>query len=321
MKIKQLSLALLAASAMASAMSAHAGVYGRVTYNAVTGDTSNDDVQFQRHEFAESIIGVKGKADLVGGLTIGANVQYGLGEGLSTGAESNQGTLGNAETRTRIQEFYVSGAWGKLTLGQGVGVSYLMDSIDTSGTWLADPSGWLFVAGSGSASHRAAGTLTVAPTSTLFHERIRYDSPKLGGVATVAIQVGENGGTEVGIKGKYNGFRFAAFSNSDDAQFGDSSGIALGYKHGSGFSISGTSGTTSEGRGEVDVTTLKLGYATGKHAFSVQTYEHEDRSEAESLAYVYSAAKGIKLWARAVNSENAAGEDASTIAVGGMVKM
>lgn len=328
MKLKKLSLSLLAIAAVASVMPAQAGVYGRVTYNVVTGDTSNDDVQFQRHEFAESIIGVKGKADLISGLTIGGNVQYGLGEGLSiTAADTDealgtsQGTLGNSETRTRIQEIYLSGSFGKVSFGQGTGVSYLYDSIDASGTWLADPSGWLFVAGAGSASHRAAGTLSVAPTSTLFHERLRYDSPKIGGIATISAQLGENGGTEIGVKGAVAGVKFGAFSNSDDAQFGNSSGIILGYKHSSGFSITGTSGTTSDGRGELDVTTLKLGYATGKHAVSVQSYEHDTRSEAESIAYMYSAAKGIRLWARAVNSENAAGESASTIALGGMVKM
>ena len=62
MKKSMLALAML--SPLAASQSAHAEVtaYGRVLYNIIKDDTT-DDLYFGRHEFAESTIGVKGSVE------------------------------------------------------------------------------------------------------------------------------------------------------------------------------------------------------------------------------------------------------------------
>ena len=74
----------ISALALAASMPVAAEVtaYGRVTYNLISDDTS-DDTYFGRHEFAESTIGIKGSKKW-GEYKIGANVEIGLNEGVAT---------------------------------------------------------------------------------------------------------------------------------------------------------------------------------------------------------------------------------------------
>ena len=117
--------------------------------------------------------------------------------------------------------------------------------------------------------------------TSLFHERLRYDSPKLWGGATLHAQLGEDSSTEFALKyAGANGIRFNAWrvdygdsENSEDPQqnidgfttdgfFGaeDGSGVLLGYKHSSGFNITATTMTADQfSGGERDLTAVKLG--------------------------------------------------------------
>ena len=95
----------------ASAATADVTAYGRVLYNIISDDTS-DDLYFGRHEFAESNIGIKGSKK-VGDLTLGAQVEIGLNEGVATLLQNG------SNSRNRIQELTLAGSFGKVGLGTG----------------------------------------------------------------------------------------------------------------------------------------------------------------------------------------------------------
>lgn len=345
MKAKLITLAIAATPLLGMGTAqAEITAYGRVTYNLISDDTS-DDTYFGRHEFAETTIGIKGSKDW-GSLKIGANVEIGLNEGVATLLQQG------SNARNRIQEFSVSGDFGTVKLGTGPSITWVISDVDQSGTWFSDPLGMSARFGS---TRRGPGGESQTPfvqAQSIFNERIRYDSPKLWGGATFHAQLNEDSGTELAVKySAKSGIRFNAWSvdhgdgdNDEDAQqnvdgfatsgfFGAESGagILLGYKHRSGFNISATSMTADQlAGGERDLTAIKLGYTFGKHAVSVSRGSYGSESaagvtgadhERTTLAYNFKPVGGVQFWAQATSGDTDGQSSFDSIAIGGLVKL
>ena len=342
MKKTLIAIATLSSLLVAPTTSAEVTAYGRVLYNIVSDDTS-DDLYFGRHEFAESTIGVKGSYDYEG-LTFGAQVEIGLDEGVSNLLQND------SSTRNRIQELWISGKFGKVKLGTGASITWVISDVDQSGTWLSDPLGMSQRFGS---TRRGPGGQSQTPfvqTQSIFSERILYESPKFLDGAKFYAQISEDNGYELAIKYVSNGWRVNVWTvdygdadNDNDTQanidgngtagfFGaeSGSGILAGYKHSSGVNFTATMGQADQlSGGQRDFANWKLGYSQGKHAVSVSmgNYGSEDAAgvagadhERTTLAYHFSPVGGVKLWAQTTSGDTDGSDNFNAFALGGMVK-
>ena len=336
----------ISALALAASMPVAAEVtaYGRVTYNLISDDTS-DDTYFGRHEFAESTIGIKGSKKW-GEYKIGANVEIGLNEGVATLLQQG------SNSRNRIQELFVSGSFGTLKLGTGPSVTWVVSDVDQSGTWFSDPLGMGARFGATRRGPSGQSQTPFVQSSSIFNERLRYDSPKFWGGASIHAQLNEDAGSEFAFKyvGK-NGIRFNAWAldhgdgddDSDPQQnvdgfrtsgfFGaeSGSGVLVGYKHESGLNITATTSKADQlAGGDRDVTAIKLGYTFGKHALSVSrgTYGSEDAQgvagadhDRTTIAYNFKPVGGVQFWVQATDGDTEGQEGFNSFAIGGLVKL
>ncbi|MFT6414550.1 MAG: hypothetical protein ACJASI_002685 [Glaciecola sp.] len=342
MKKTLIAIATLSSLLVVPTASAEVTAYGRVIYNIVSDDTS-DDLYFGRHEFAESTIGIKGYYDYEG-LTIGAQVEIGLDEGVSNLLQND------SNARNRIQEIWVAGKFGKLKVGTGAAITWVVSDVDQSGTWWSDPLGMSQRFGS---TRRGPGAQSQTPfvqTQSIFNERISYESPSFLDGAKFYAQLNEDSGYEFAIKYLANGWRVNAWTvdygdadNDADPQanidgngslgfFGSESGrgVLAGYKHSSGVNFTGTYGQADQLNGsERDFLNWKLGYTQGKHAVSVSmgNYNSEDASGVSgpehnrtTLAYHFVPVGGVRVWVQATEGDTEGQNSFNAFALGGMVK-
>jgi predicted porin len=252
-----------------------------------------------------------GSADLTPGLKAGVlwEVEY-------QGNDSNLVNMPNSPTGPgrstggptfgeRHTNVFLEGRWGKLTLGQGDGAANGGVEVDLSGTSVAHYAGNTDIAG-GFHFRDAAGALT-GPTITAsssqqdFESRydlVRYDTPVFGGFR-LAGSFGTKGNSDVkelalwyssnlGAIGRLAGALGYSRRNvaaGDDEIFGGS----ISWLHGSGFNL--TLGATNRddpaaGR-DKKFGYVKVGYKTGKHAFSVDFGRGEDQAAAGDEADFY----------------------------------
>jgi hypothetical protein len=342
MKKSMLALAMLAP--LVASQSAHAEVtaYGRVLYNIIKDDTS-DDVYFGRHEFAESTIGVKGSVQY-NDLTFGAQVEIGLDEGVSN--ILHDGT----NSRNRIQEIWVQGEFGKVKMGTGASITWIVSDVDQSGTWWSDPLGMSQRFGSTRRGPSGESQTPFVQAQSIFSERIVYESPTFLEGAKFFAQYGEDSSYEVAVKYKANGWRVNAWSvdfgdadDDDDTQadidgsdtlgfFGAESGYGLmaGYLHDSGVNFSAAYGVADQvAGGDRNYLNWKLGYTQGKHAvsFSMGNYGSEDASGVEgadhtrtTAAYHFTPVGGVAFWVQATKGDTDGEESFDAIALGGMMR-
>ncbi|MFT6329969.1 MAG: hypothetical protein ACJAYN_001904 [Bermanella sp.] len=317
--------------------------YGRVIYNVVSDDTS-DDVYFGRHEFAESTIGIKGSIDFEG-IIFGAQVEIGLDEGVSNilHTESN--------ARNRIQEIWVSGKYGKLKLGTGASITWIASDVDQSGTWWSDPLGMSQRFGSTRRGPTGQSQTPFVQTQSIFSERIAYESPRFMGGIKFYAQQGEDSSREFAVKYAKNGWRanawvsdFGDTDNDLDPQanidgnatpgfFGAQSGrgVLAGYKHKSGVNFTATYGESDlVNNSQRDFINGKLGYTKGKHAASVSLGQYGSKSaqglagadhDRTTVAYHYAPTKGVRLWIQATQGDTEGQKSFNSFAIGGMVQL
>lgn len=337
-----LTLATTLVSALPALADADVKAYGRVTYNMIQDDTS-DDLYFGRHEFAESNFGLKGSMDY-GNIKLGAQLEIGLDEGVSSilHAEGN--------SRTRIQELWVEGDFGKVKMGTGAGITWVISDVDQSGTWLSDPLGMSQRFGATRRGPSGDSQTPFVQAQSIFNERIVYESPKFLEGAKFYAQVGEAGSYEMAIKYVANGWRvniwnvdYGDIDRDEDPQadidghttngfFGaeDGRGILAGYKHRSGLNFTATYGVADQvNGGDREFANWKLGYTKGRHAVSLGmgNYSSEDSVATEgpdhtrtTLAYNFKPIAGVQLWAQATQGDTDDQEEFIAIALGGMIK-
>jgi len=345
MKMNKLTMALALGASLLTANSAMAdvSVYGRVTYNLISDDTSKG-VYFGRHEFAETNFGFKGTMDY-GNLQFGAQLEVGLNEGVSNLLQNG------SNSRTRIQEFSVAGDFGKVKLGTGHAITWVISDVDQSGTWASDPLGMSQRFGATRRGPSGESQTPFVQSQSIFNERIVYESPKLGDGTKFYAQINEANGYEIAIKYVANGWRvnvwnvdYGNVDNDADPQqnidgnagtagfFGatDSTGILAGYKHSSGVNFTATYGTVDQvDESERSFANWKLGYTKNKHAVSISMGNYsEDNATGSSLAdhtrttlaYNFKPIPGIQLWVQGTKGDTDHQDSFTAFAVGGMVK-
>lgn len=301
--------ALLALAVAGAAVSAQADtkLYGHVAYNMRDTDGAADTT-FNRHGFSESRFGFSFSKKLKNGLKAIAIQEFGIAEG--------EGAIDS-----RRQAFGFSGDFGKVLLGQYNDVGDGVLNADLAGTGLVNPL----------ASNQFGATgLGVGGFDPGRGEGLRYYSPKIGGVATVGLQIQENGGSEAALKVNVAGFRFNAFMEDGGSTGQDNSGYLIGYKAPFGLSATYMSGERSFSNGAADdeQSGWKIGYATGKHKFSYSKVTRDDlegvagKDESTGLAYLYNMAKGVQLWVAysELEDDGVSGVGDDAVAVGGRIK-
>ncbi|MDO6507398.1 porin [Colwellia sp. 4_MG-2023] len=342
MKKTALFLAIGSSLLVTNSAIADVSVYGRITYNMLKDDTSKD-VYFGRHEFAESNFGLKGTFDY-GNVKFGAQLEVGLDEGVSNVLH----TEGNS--RTRIQELSIAGDFGKVKLGTGAGITWIISDVDQSGTWWSDPLGMSQRFGASRRGPAAESQTPLVQAQSIFNERIIYESPTFLDGAKFYAQMSEASGYEVAIKYVANGWRvniwnvdYGDVDRDDDPQANidenttagflgatEGRGILAGYKHSSGVNFTATYGTADQ----VDDSTReylnwKLGYTKDKHAVSISmgNYSSEDAAGVSgadhtrtTLAYNFKPLAGVQLWAQATKGDTDDQESFNALVLGGLVK-
>jgi hypothetical protein len=316
--------------------------YGRVLYNVISDDTS-EKIYFGRHEFAESTIGIKGSYEFEG-LTFGAQVEIGLNEGVSNILHND------SNSRNRIQEISIAGSFGKVKLGTGASITWVISDVDQSGTWLSDPLGMSQRFGATRRGPSNNSQTPFAQVQSIFSERILYESPSFFNGLKLFAQINEDAGNELALKYNAGGWRLNAWTvdygtaeNDQDPQanidgngsagfFGAERGhgVLAGYKHDSGINFTAAYGKAKQLNDESrDFINWKLGYTKNKHAVSLSMgnyFSNDSSSESgpkhtrTTLAYHYSPLPALKFWAQATEGETGNQPSFTALALGGMIK-
>ena len=260
----------------------------------------------------------------------------------------------------RYQDLYLSGAFGKVSLGKGDGAGNGTTEVDLSGTYIIAAANATDLYGGFllDSTTKVSGVYDIVDAYSR-NNRLRYDSNNFNGFS-FAVSYGQQEVTELAlryaggtdIKYQVEGFVGSIGETTEGYDDGnESAGIS-----GSVLLANGLNLTVSYSMSEPDDVSaaalaadgqeqerenmwVKLGYKTGKHAFSIDYGETEDTdgltttgaattdTEAETMgvSYVFSPAKGVELFAgyREYSSDDVVGTDntdVELVTVGSLVK-
>ena len=331
----------VAAGLMATAIPANAVKFsasGQINNVLADIDNGNESaLGFFGSSYSGTRIRFKGVEELDNGITIGGYNEWQMGGNLIIDAEFQANgefaESGNSRANERHADIYASGGFGKVSFGQGNGAANGTSEVDLSGTWRTD-----FVhanqCGLGSItfgnSSQTVGAMNVSIDGESRNDRIRYDTPTLGEVFSAAVSLGNGGQTELAgwLDMTFGSSQLSiavGVTDSDDqdavafttAPFGDltdtrettmiSASLLLG--NGLNFTVASTEQELDSDRDDNEQSYFKVGYKTGKHAFSVGVSEGDGgaqsttgtlsnlESESTAFAYNYQAASSLNLYA------------------------
>jgi hypothetical protein len=340
---------LLAVALTAASMTAVAdmSVSGHVNYKAgFLEDFQSNGVDGAGNE--DLTIGAAGTSDSrfrfissteANGVTYGAKIELGLGQ-------PGGGTLNK-----RQNEVYVSGALGKVSLGQGSIAGDGATENDFSGTYLTSGDLTSYELGAGTAA--AAATTAVNPVTGVVEavaqvvgtggglsennsldinrtERLAYDAPAIGNLhlsASLNDATTNDEGNDFAVAATYKLPSFVVTVASVSAEADDSDVVAASVA-GKMANFTAALGfyTAENGGNDLEQTHVILGYNPGPFSVSVdfQTTETDTKSvdaETTGLNFVYRPTKGVELYAGARNAQAADGAiDEDAFLMGARVK-
>ncbi len=324
-------------------------VYGQLNYGVLVGDTGDGGEHFiVDNDNSGSRIGAKLKGDLDGtDLAIGAHVELEYQQNASNQVTLEERSI-SGEFNERQLNLFVSGGFGKLSLGQGDGAANGNIERDLSGTKVISYTNPSLVGGSldflddATSTRVALGATTSDQDFESRYSRVRYDLPAMGAFKPVISQ-GIKGGddvTEVGLRfsgelgGKIDGaLGYSVRDVGGVAGDFETMGGSLSWLHDSGINLTGAYSTTSDdnpANPDADFYLAKLGYKIGRHAFDIHYMETEDRAEkgdsAETVGvgYVFTPIKWFETYAgynnHSLDRSGADFDDVDTVLVGGRLK-
>jgi hypothetical protein len=316
---------LLAVALTAASMTAVAdmSVSGHVNYKAgfLEDFTSGGDAAVQGNE--DLTVGTAGTSESrfrflssteANGVTYGAKIELGLGEPDRDNALNK-----------RQNEVYISGAFGKVTLGQGSSAGDGATENDFSGTYLTagDLTSWEL---GGDLANNSS--IDIGRT-----ERLRYDAPAIGNLHLSAsindAQAVSDTGNDIAVAATYklSNFAFSVATISAEADDSDVIEASVAGKMANFTAALGYHTQEEVGGNDLEQTHVILGYNPGPFSVSVdfQTTEidNEPASDAETtgLNFVYRPTKGVELYAGARSAEaNDGALDESAFLMGARVK-
>jgi predicted porin len=346
--LKQVLLSTVAAAALAVVtMPAHAlslGISGQINRVAMQIDNGpNSALGFFDNSTSGTRFRFTGKEDMGNGWTVGGVWEWQWQNTPSSGTSfTARGEFadGSASLSDRKTDIYFQADFGKISFGKGDGAANGTSEVDLSGTSVADYSG-----GSsdllGSIVFGTSGITVGSVHNNLDglsrNSRIRYDSPKFGGIS-VAGSFGNEGKTEFAARGSFSfgasklAFGAGIVDNGDDtpvtAEF-DQTAFSVAFLMDMGLNFAFAMGSRDDATAnDLEFNYFKVGWKKGKHALSLSLYNSEqavDLLETTAVAYVFKPAKAVEVYAlwRTEELQGAAvagGNDVDAIGIGTRIK-
>ena len=316
MKESRLVLTSAIALALGTATSAQAvdfTISGQVSRAILfPDDAAGSEIQHVDNNASGSRVRVKAKQDLDNGMAMGARYEVQLQEnkgstvngGLVTESDSGKDTLD-----VRYSDIWVSGDFGKLSLGKGDGASNGTTEMDMSGTYMPAPANMMdMLGGLQYEAGKKVGSVYTMYDGYSRNNRLRYDSPKMAGLS-LAVSSAEGSSIELALRysGEFGGVKVQGALFSDDAGDNpnrkDAQGGSVAVLLPSGFNLAVAYSTRDGGANDDPaVVWTKLGYKTGKHSVSIDFGQASDvtagvDADTAALAYTFRPAKGIETYA------------------------
>jgi hypothetical protein len=290
--MKKTLLALAIAGAAVSAQ-ADVSVSGHVSYKM--GDTREisdargtnpGDEAVTNRDFSVNDNGNSGSrfrivaSHTVNDVTWGTNQEFGINAANNSEDDSDAVSI-------RKNELYAKGDFGKVSLGQGSEAGDDATTMDYSGTGLLNDGTGAF----GGGVDTADGGRT---------ERLRYDSPKLGGLATVALSLNA-AQTNYEVKVGGSNFKAGLYGQSNKAADSDEFGGSLAVKFGAvsvAYQFSETETATVDDK---KASNLIIGYKVGALSLAVDFGDYSygaatNDVEHTGISLVHNTAKGVELY-------------------------
>jgi hypothetical protein len=233
---------------------------------------------------------------------------------------------GSSAPGGRVSDITMAGDFGKVYLGHGWESGEDATENDYSGTYV--------LTGSGT---EAFGDTQVANIDGGRDQRLRYDTPKIGGLAVISIDKDNSDDLGVALSLKGSMWKAGIYSEQKDVEGADELGGSVAVKV-SGFTAALQVSSKESGTSDIDYTNVILGYNVGKISFAVDMSSREttaaggattDENSTQGLSFIYRPTGGVELYAGARTAEADNGDldyqaglsdDASGFIVGARVK-
>ena len=260
---------------------------------------------------------LKGSQQVTDSLKVGVVWENEFESNSSSKVDVGQKDDGESAFKERKFEGYFQGAFGKISIGQGDGAANGTSETDLSGTTVIMYSGVNDTAGD--IKFRDSNDTEIDKidaTRDNFdglsrNDRLRYDSPKFGGVTLSASFTNGNAyelaaryAAEMGGFGKIAvALGYVDSDEREDPEFTQLGG-SLSWLHTSGINLTFAYGTLDSDGADTDPLNYyaKLGYKFGKHAIAVEygmtedLAQENDESSNYGIAYVAKPWKAIELY-------------------------
>lgn len=274
-----------------------------------TDDGDSTDVHHVDNENSNSRFRILGEVDATETMTVGTVMEVEFESNSSndvsqvTTGDKSDDASGNNFARRKF-EIYFADSWGKFWLGQGDMASNGTSEVDLSGTALAGYSAVGDVAGGYVFYDNMTPGLSTVAVGDAFTQmdgqsrrnRLRYDSPKMGG-AMLSISHGENDRGDLALRygADYDGTKVAAaLAYSDNRSIDGLVNGSVSALLTNGFNLTfaaGETGAMAAGRSDQMFYYTKLGYKMGNSAYSVDYYSGDDIAangdDSDSLGFQY----------------------------------
>jgi hypothetical protein len=273
--------ALLALAVAGAAVSVHADTSVSGFVNFALGDTTETraNASAPEQDFRVSRATTSGSRFRIVSTKKAGDVTWGVKQEFSVDSASD---AAKDDITIRNNELWVTGDFGKVSLGQGSEVGDGFTENDYSGTYLLNGNNGLFGAGVDAAD----GNRT---------ERLRYDSPKLGGIFTVSASYTGNE-TNVGAQAKGANYDIEVFKIGRQAATGDVVGGSAAAIFGGVTLAYQFSEIDNGSAADTEADAFIIGYKTGAFSFAVDVAEDGTNKDHTGVSFVYRPAKGIELY-------------------------
>lgn len=296
-----------------------AEVSGHVNRAVMAADDGTDSrTTFVDNTTSNSRFRFTGTEEVTQDVRAGIFVEFSIASSNSS-AVSIQNPSDDFGVGERHIDAFVEGDFGKLSLGQGDGAGNGATEVDQSGTFIAAYSAADLIGGGVSFRNENTGALgpTIGDTYSNFdfysrHDRIRYDTPSLGGI-TLSVSHGTGNGDE-------DTTEVVARQSLDTGAGQLAWAVGTGSQGGAGNDITGGSASllmdgglnvtlavadsednaTGDDNGSLVYT--KLGYKQGRNAYSVDygvvedVAQTGDESEVIGVQYLHKPIDWMDLY-------------------------
>ena len=298
-------------------------------------DAEGSEIQHQDIGWSGSRFRFTGSEKMDNEMTVGFRLEIQAQSNSSSGGSGGGQVDGGDDDAidNRYQDVYFSGNFGKISIGKGDGAANGNTEADLSGTALSSSSNHQDNWG----NYRILPGVTWDSVFTMNDgisrvNRLRYDTPSFNGLR-LAFSTDQGNATEIGIRytGDWDGSKLdlRAFTVSGD-DFLDNDDIigfsgSLLLANGFNLTLAFSDRDDDAGVADQEATTVKLGYKTGIHAFTIDIGDGETGSnEADTSGLTYAAFvhPGVELFAtvRVLDSDLTGAESVDIAAIGTRVK-